>query len=288
MSPSARPSGCAPATSPQSSRCGCCRGCGRCCSRASPRCRPRPGRRRRPKWCWCASPMSPTCRRRTRRSGCSSRTAAPRRLVRQRAARVARRRLRIGGRRRCHLSPVRAGFAPRAGAEASARPQMIAPAPRRSPRRRCGSRAFRELVALAGEKRDLLTKARAGSRCPAGAHRGRPARSGAGAQRRADAGQRPLAQAGAMDRAALDRDRVQRSRAADAAFAERSRRRTSASAPPNPIRGCRRCWRGFPAPRSSRCASLPPSRRNPMLAVKTPPRAPTATILAISRGSIDG
>ena len=39
----------------------------------------------------------------------------------------------------------------------------------------------------------------------------------------------------------------------------------SASAPRKPIRGCRRCWRGFPAPRSSRCAGLPPSRRNPIL-----------------------
>ena len=54
-------------------------------------------------------------------------------------------------------------------------------------------------------------------------------------------------------------------------------RRTSASAPPKPIRACRKCWRGSPAPRSSRCASLPPSRRNPTLAVKTPPRVPTAT-----------
>ncbi len=48
---------------------------------------------------------------------------------------------------------------PRAGAEASARPQMMAPAPIRNPRRRCGSSSFPQLVALAGEKRDLLTKA---------------------------------------------------------------------------------------------------------------------------------
>ena len=47
-------------------RCGCCRAPGRCCSRASPRCRPPAGRSRPPKWCWCASPMPPTCRRRTR------------------------------------------------------------------------------------------------------------------------------------------------------------------------------------------------------------------------------
>ena len=110
----------------------------------------------------------------------------------------------------------------------------------------------------------------AGSRYAAGAHRGRPARSRAGAQRGADAGQRSLAQAGTMDRAALDRDRVQRGRAADAALAERAAPGTSASAPPRPIRACRKCWRGFPAPRWSRCASLPPSRRNPMLSAEDP------------------
>ena len=54
-------------------------------------------------------------------------------------------------------------------------------------------------------------------------------------------------------------------------------------APPRPIRACRRCWRGFPAPRSSRCAGLPPSRRNPMLSAKTLPRVPTATTIDESR-----
>jgi hypothetical protein len=43
------------------------------------------------KWCWCASPMSPTCRRRMRRSGCSSRMAAPRRRLQEMACRAARR-----------------------------------------------------------------------------------------------------------------------------------------------------------------------------------------------------
>ena len=63
---------------------------------------------------------------------------------------------------------------------------------------------------------------RAGSRCPAGPHRGRPARTGDGAQRVAHPGQRSLPKTGAMDRAALDRDRVQRGRSGDAACAERS------------------------------------------------------------------
>jgi DNA polymerase-3 subunit gamma/tau len=56
-------------------------------------------------------------------------------------------------------SPARAPAAPRANAEASARPQMIAPSPdvQSAPALRIAS--FPELVALAGEKRDLLTKA---------------------------------------------------------------------------------------------------------------------------------
>jgi DNA polymerase-3 subunit gamma/tau len=56
-------------------------------------------------------------------------------------------------------SPVRTTAAPRAGAEASARPQMMAPVAdaQSAPARRISN--FPELVALAGEKRDLLTKA---------------------------------------------------------------------------------------------------------------------------------
>jgi DNA polymerase-3 subunit gamma/tau len=57
-------------------------------------------------------------------------------------------------------SPARATSAPRAGAEASARPQMIAPVsdPQSAPAA-LRIATFPELVALAGEKRDLLTKA---------------------------------------------------------------------------------------------------------------------------------
>jgi DNA polymerase-3 subunit gamma/tau len=57
-------------------------------------------------------------------------------------------------------SPARGSSAPRSNAEASARPQMIAPASDAQPApaaRKISS--FPELVALAGEKRDLLTKA---------------------------------------------------------------------------------------------------------------------------------
>jgi DNA polymerase-3 subunit gamma/tau len=56
-------------------------------------------------------------------------------------------------------SPARATSVPRASAEASARPQMIAPASGAKPAAAALRIAsFPELVALAGEKRDLLTK----------------------------------------------------------------------------------------------------------------------------------
>jgi DNA polymerase-3 subunit gamma/tau len=57
-------------------------------------------------------------------------------------------------------SPMRAPASPRSGAEASARPQLAAPSPQQAdsaPALRITS--FTQLVALAGEKRDLLTKA---------------------------------------------------------------------------------------------------------------------------------
>jgi DNA polymerase III subunit gamma/tau len=57
-------------------------------------------------------------------------------------------------------APARSASAPRSGAEASMRPQMIAQAtsePQSAPALRLSS--FPELVALAAEKRDLLTKA---------------------------------------------------------------------------------------------------------------------------------
>jgi DNA polymerase-3 subunit gamma/tau len=55
--------------------------------------------------------------------------------------------------------PVRSTPAPRASAEPSMRPQMTAPSPdvQAAPARRIAN--FPELVALAGERRDLLTKA---------------------------------------------------------------------------------------------------------------------------------
>ena len=55
---------------------------------------------------------------------------------------------------------ARAASAPRSGAEASARPQMIAPMPEaQSAPAALRIASFPELVALAGEKRDLMTKA---------------------------------------------------------------------------------------------------------------------------------
>jgi DNA polymerase III subunit gamma/tau len=55
--------------------------------------------------------------------------------------------------------PARAVAAPRAGGEASARPQMIAPMAETQPApSTLRITSFPELVALAGEKRDLLTR----------------------------------------------------------------------------------------------------------------------------------
>ena len=131
MSPSARPNGCADVTLRRNCRCGCCHGCGRCCSRASRKSRPRPGRRRPPKWSWCASPMLPTCRHRTRRSGCSIQTPRVAGDCSRRAARPA---LPPGGTPPAQSAPLRA--ASRSGHEASARPQqveMVSPEPQSEP-----------------------------------------------------------------------------------------------------------------------------------------------------------
>ena len=139
-----------------------------------------------------------------------------------------------------------AASAPRASAEASARPQMIAPTPEAQS---APGAADHQLSGTGGARRREARPAdqgRARSRCPAGPDRGRPARSGAGAQRRAHAGQRSLAQARAMDRPALDRDRVQRSRASRRCVRRAKWRRTSASAPRNPIRGCKEVLARFP------------------------------------------
>jgi DNA polymerase-3 subunit gamma/tau len=57
-------------------------------------------------------------------------------------------------------SPARAASVPRSGAEASARPQVIAPvSDAQSAPAALKISSFPELVALAGERRDLLTKA---------------------------------------------------------------------------------------------------------------------------------
>jgi DNA polymerase-3 subunit gamma/tau len=55
-------------------------------------------------------------------------------------------------------SPMRAPASPRSGAEASARPQMAAPSAQTESAPVLRITTFPQLVALAGEKRDLLTK----------------------------------------------------------------------------------------------------------------------------------
>ncbi len=55
-------------------------------------------------------------------------------------------------------APARASAAPRSAPEASARPQMMAPAPEAQSAPALKISSFPELVVLAGEKRDLMTK----------------------------------------------------------------------------------------------------------------------------------
>ena len=119
-------------------------------------------------------------------------------------------------------SPMRTPSSPRSGAEASARPQMVAPSAQ------AVSAPVLHLASFSAARGACRREARypdqggAGIRHAPGSLRGRAAGSGAGAQRGARHGQRPLPQAGGVDRAALDRDRLQRGRPADAARAERT------------------------------------------------------------------
>jgi DNA polymerase III subunit gamma/tau len=55
-------------------------------------------------------------------------------------------------------SPMRASASPRSGAEASARPQIVAPSAQTESTPVLRLNTFPQLVALAGEKRDILTK----------------------------------------------------------------------------------------------------------------------------------
>ncbi len=55
-------------------------------------------------------------------------------------------------------APMRAPSAPRAGAEASARPQMMAPTPEAQSAPALRITSFPQLVALAGQQRDLMTR----------------------------------------------------------------------------------------------------------------------------------
>jgi DNA polymerase-3 subunit gamma/tau len=55
-------------------------------------------------------------------------------------------------------APMRAPSAPRAGAEASARPQMMAPTPETQSAPALRITSFPQLVALAGQQRDLMTR----------------------------------------------------------------------------------------------------------------------------------
>ncbi len=172
---------------------------------------------------------------------------------------------------RCSFGPARMRPRCAPAPRRRTRPQMIAPAApmRRQLRAALRIATFPELVALAGEKRDLLTKAALEAdvrlvRIEDGRLEVALERSAARAlindlSRKLEQWTGRRWTVIVSNEAGQPTLRSQNEQAEERARARRAR----------PIRGCRRCWRDFPAPRWSRCAGLPPSRRNPMLAVKT-------------------
>ena len=146
----------------------------------------------------------------------------------------------------------------RARAARSSSPRRCRISPRCAPSRprapTLGIATFPALIALAGEKRDLADQNRARTRRAAGAIRGRPARDRARAERAQDAGQRSSRK---LSEWTGRRWMVVVSAEAGAPTVSSqndAQRRPSWSRACAPIRWCRRCWRAFPAPRSSACA----------------------------------
>src|SRR5438552_213932 len=125
---------------------------------------------------------------------------------------------------------MRTPASPRSGAEASARPQMVAPSAQTESVPVLRLTTFPQLVALAGEKRDILTKTAM------------------------ESDMRLVRFEDGRLEVALERH------AARGLVNELSRKLELWTG---------RCWRDFLAPKWSRCAGLPPSRRNPILTLKT-------------------
>ena len=108
----------------------------------SRKCRGRRGRWRRPRWCWSALPMPPTCRRpdealRALRDGTRP-AASPDARARRRLRRPS---------RRCGASRSRRQVEPRPRTEPRGAPPLLR------------LRRFEDVVALAGERRDIVFKA---------------------------------------------------------------------------------------------------------------------------------
>jgi len=99
-------------------------------------------------WCWCVSPMSQTCRRRTKRSKMLEQNGGASPAMQGTVRRAARRRRAL---LRCSRHLRAGAFPPRVpSADISPRPQISAPMPEAaSAPAGSGSQAFPELVALA-------------------------------------------------------------------------------------------------------------------------------------------
>ena len=185
-------------------------------------------------------------------------------------------------------SPARAPAAPRANTEASARPQMIAPSPdvQSAPVLRIAS--FPELVALAGEKRDLLTKAALEAdvrlvRIEDG--RLEVALERSAARTLINDLSRKLEQWTGRRWTVIVSNEAGQPTLRSQSESERNQRERAAESDPAGAGGAgaisrRQGGRGAQA--------WPRSRRSPMLAVKTPPNLPTATICSNFKGTVHG
>ena len=157
---------------------------------------------------------------------------------------------------------------------------------------------FEDLIALAAQKRDLAVKLALERdvrlvRCEDG--RLEIALEKSAAKTLVN---ELVAQVLAMDRPALDGRGLGRAGAADRQGAERGARRPSSRPACAPIRWCRRCWRAFPAPRSSTCASptrrrcrpasrtIEPRRRYRRRRMTARPTAPTGATTTTIRGAV--
>ena len=172
---------------------------------------------------------------------------------------------------------MRVSGAPRASAEAAARPQMVAPEPEPPSAPALKINSFPQLVAFAGQQRDLMTKA--ALEADVRLVRIEDGRLEVALERNASRTlinelSRKLEQWTGRRWTVIVSNEAGQPTLRSQMQVEKNQREQAAESDPRvkDSAGAR-----FPAPRWSKFAGLPPSRRNPMRSVKTLPRLPTAT-----------